>query len=249
MDLTMLCRPEAATMIVAVSSALAACDWANIDAIAPLPVSGDGIADVTLPVTGEEIGEASPPADESLDSANSSEVERDAFSTTSLPCTSNAVAVEQWTFDATAQGWTLLLDTDVAATLTWTGTTGNPAAGALEVDTNPAPSDAAVLRGAWLVLDQTPPSDLSDRTLSAWVWLDSGPSPHLKAFAQTGTQWAWADGGTFLLTPHAWTCVSLSASAPAYNQANYDPTDVIRIGFEMLGPAAFRVYVDSVRYD
>lgn len=236
-------------MLVAVSSGLSACDWANIDAIAPRPVSGDEIADVALPVPGEEIAETSAPTDEGLDAANSSEGLRDVSSATSAPCASNTVAVEQWTFGTSVDGWALLLDTDVTATLTWTGSTGNPAAGALQVDANPAPSDAAVLSGAWLVLDQTPPSDLSERTLSAWVWLDSGPSPHLKAFAQTGTQWAWADGGTFLLTPNAWTCVSLNVSAPAYNQANYDPADVVRIGFEMLGPAAFRVYVDSVRYD
>jgi hypothetical protein len=83
-------------------------------------------------------------------------------------------------------------------------------------------------------------------TMSAWVKLTSGPSPQLKVFAQTGSQYAWSDNGTIFLSAGVWTCVSLPFSSPSYQQATYDPTQVIRIGFEMLATSSFQLYVDTV---
>jgi len=40
--------------------------------------------------------------------------------------------------------------------------------------------------------------------------------------------------------------VSLPISTPSFNQADYDPTDVIRIGFEMLATLPFRLDLDTV---
>jgi hypothetical protein len=111
----------------------------------------------------------------------------------------------------------------------------------------PASADAS-LTGTWAHIALPSASDLSNRIVSAWLWLDSGPSPHVKVFAQTGTMYKWADNGTLFLVPNQWTCVSLPVSTPVYSQPNYDPTKVVAIGFEMLGTAPFRVLVDSVRY-
>jgi hypothetical protein len=41
--------------------------------------------------------------------------------------------------------------------------------------------------------------------------------------------------------------VSLPISVASYTEPNYDPTNVIDIGFELLGTAPFEVYVDTVR--
>ncbi|MCL2449198.1 MAG: hypothetical protein FWD17_09645, partial [Polyangiaceae bacterium] len=68
----------------------------------------------------------------------------------------------------------------------------------------------------------------------------------LKVFAQTGPQYIWADNGINVLSPHTWTCVSLPLASPSYDQANFDPTNVIRIGFEMLAAAPFKIAFDTV---
>ena len=44
-----------------------------------------------------------------------------------------------------------------------------------------------------------------------------------------------------------WTCVSLTLSSPAYNQPEYDPSDVIAIGFETLAVDSFELFIDSVQ--
>ncbi len=80
------------------------------------------------------------------------------------------------------------------------------------------------------------------------MWLESGTSPQVKLFVQTGTTYAWADAGTVVLAPRAWTCLSLDLSAPQYNQPNYDPTKVITLGFETQAIDPFRLFVDDVRY-
>jgi hypothetical protein len=239
--------PEVAAMAVAVASALLACDWVNLDAIAPLGPDDVGPRDVGT--TGFGSTDGAPTEDGEIEAADAADGAADATSEASTPCTPNTPAVEQWTFDTGIEGWILLTDPGVAATLAWTASTGYPTAGAAQIDVSPTPTtDAAALSGAWLVLEETPSANLAGRILSAWVWLDSGPSPHLKVFVQTGTEYSWADGGTVFLTPHTWTCVSLDVSMPAYNQADYDPTQVIRLGFELLGTAPFGLYVGTVQY-
>lgn len=163
------------------------------------------------------------------------------------PCTGTQTPVRQWTFDSNVQGWQLSTNLGVQGTLAWTATSGMPAPGALQIDISPG----RIGQGGWARYLATPLVDLTGRTISAWLWLESGPPPRVKLYVQTGTQYTWADNGAISLTPHAWTCVSMAVSAPAYtNGPNYDPTSVVRLGFEILSSSTspFRIYVDSVRY-
>jgi hypothetical protein len=116
----------------------------------------------------------------------------------------------------------------------------------VEVQIAPLKRDKGSPNGGWIQYAHTF-GDLTGRTVSAWVWLESGPSPDLQVFAQTGTQYDWGDNGTVQLRPQTWTCVSLAISTPYYNQPSYDPTDVVTTGFLFLGLASFAVYVDTVR--
>ncbi|MDP8999505.1 MAG: hypothetical protein M3O46_05280 [Myxococcota bacterium] len=167
--------------------------------------------------------------------------------TSNDPCMGSQTPVRQWTFDSNAQGWLLSMNAGVQGSLTWTGTIGMPAPGALQIDVNPGRASL----GAWARYVAMPVGDLSGRTISAWLWLESGPTPRVKLYVQTGTQYTWADNGTISLALRAWTCVSVAVSAPSYtNGPNYDPTNVVRLGFELLSNSAspFRIYVDTVRY-
>jgi hypothetical protein len=215
---------------VALAAAAAACGWAQLDAVGPLP-------DLAVLDAGAVDGDAVAVHDGADDSA--------AGDASSLCAPTATAALDQWTFDTTAQGWSYTFDTGVRTTLSWTGLLGQPSAGALAFDVTPRAIDAGGTSGAWLQYD-TPLGDLTGRIVSAWAWLDSGTSPHLKVFAQTGSQYVWADNGTVTLAPHVWTCVSLPISSPSYDQAAFDPTDVVRIGFEMIGTEAFDVVVDTV---
>jgi hypothetical protein len=212
--------------LLGAATATGACGWDQLDAIGPLPAT------------------SGPDGGPSVD-AGGAEASPDPGPTASTPCAPQTQTTAQWTFDATVQGWTFTLDTGVQASLAWTGDAGDPAPGALALAATPRPGDAGTATGAWLQYD-TPLGDLTSRTVSAWVWLDSGTSPHLKVYAQTGPEYVWADNGTVELAPHLWTCVSLPVSSPSYDQAAFDPTDVVRIGFEMLGTEPFRVLVDTV---
>jgi hypothetical protein len=213
----------------AIAVAIAACSVRPIDAIAPLASGDDAAADVAVDTGRDAISH-----DGAQDGPSSS------------ACSSSTPPVAEWTFDTNINGWVIDLGTGVNASLTWTGSTGNPTPGAFQVDFTPAPSDAGVYSTVWIHEDMGP-SDFTGRTLSAWAWLDSGPSPRFLTYAQTGSQYEWADDGEHTLTPHAWTCVSLQLSKPSFNQPNYDTTQVIRIGFEMINNSPFRVFVDTVR--
>lgn len=222
------------------SSLLGACAWTSLDALAPTPGT---------------VGSQAPPLDAapetadavaSTDASGATDVATSTAPSTA-PCTANVTAAREWDFDSTAEAWSLETDTGVQATLVWSGATGDPNAGALQVDVTPASSDASALTGAWVRFAMSA-TDLTNRTISAWVWLDSGESPHLKTFVQTGTQYKWADYGTVFVTAHQWTCLTLPVSTPAYNQPDYDPTHAVSLGFEMLGSEPFRVFVDTVRY-
>jgi hypothetical protein len=166
----------------------------------------------------------------------------------SVACNGSPAVVRQWTFDSDVQGWWMSMDTGVQGRLIWSSSIGNPSTGALEADVTQGSVDAGHVSGAWAQYDMMPLGDLTGRTISAWLWLDQGVSPRIKVFVQAGPQYGWADNGTILLTSHTWTCVSMPVTSPSYNGPNYDPTAVVRLGFEMRGTTPFRLYVDSVRY-
>jgi hypothetical protein len=214
---------------------LSACGWASLDVLgSPAGTSAPG----------DDAAAERPDAPGSGEPADAAGEEGPSTPPTA-DCTSSAPAIAQWTFDTTVEGWTLMLDPDVQASLAWASSVGNPGPGAVQVDVTPAVSNAGTINGGWLQFNGAL-GDLTERTASAWVWLDSGTTPHLKLFVQTGSQYGWADNGTVYLPYRTWVCVTLPVSSPDYQQASYDPTDTVRIGLEMLGAAPFRLYVDSV---
>jgi hypothetical protein len=240
------------------------CGWDRLDAIGPAPGGGDS-------PTGDALVEAStggdaaalPPDGSSSQDGQTQDATGDGTpdgdaageasppddGASSLACSAAGSPVRQWTFDSDLQGWTLSMDTGVVGNVSWMGSSGNPSPGALAVEITSVTADGGVANGSWAEYEGTSLGNLSGRTLSAWLWLDSGVSPHLKVFVQTGSQYTWADNGTVELAPGAWTCVSMAVSSPSYtNGPNYDPTNVVRVGFEMLGASPFRVFVDTVRY-
>ncbi len=230
--------PVAALRAGAVPSAIAvafvACSPTQIDAIAPPAAGGDATVEAAE-------------ADSDNETADSDDETASQDSPSSLACSNSAAPVQEWTFDTTIQGWIVTVDpVQVTSTVTWTGSTGDPAPGALQVDFTPAPPDAGRGSAVWVQFDMAP-SDFTDRTLSAWAWLDSGPSPHFLTYALTGASYVWADNKPHTLAPHTWTCLSLPLSTPAFNNPGYDPTQVVRIGFEMYIDSPFRVFLDTVR--
>jgi hypothetical protein len=224
------CLKRAAPPSVAMCLLVAGCGWKELDAVGTAPLADK----VPVLDAATDTQEAADGPGEAAEAGSSS-----------AACSGDHTPVQQWTFDSTAQGWTLSLDTGVDASVAWIGTTGNPSPGALQVDVTPYADDGGAMNGAWLQYDM-PLGDLAGRTVSAWVYLDSGTSPSLKVFVQTGTQYEWADNGIVLLAPRTWTCVSLPLSTPAYNQPSYDPTEVINVGLQLLGAAPFHLYVDTV---
>jgi hypothetical protein len=218
--------------VLGAGSLVAACAWVSLDAIAPAPAAGDA---------------QPPPVDAPPADASGGFDDGPPISPSSPACAAPATPVNQWTFDSTVEGWSIETDTGAQATLAWSAATGDPAPGSLQADVTPSSSDAS-LTGAWVRFLMTTPADLTGRTISAWAWLDSGQSPHLKTFVQTGAMYEWADNGTIFLGTHQWTCLSLPVSTPSYSQPSYDPTKVVALGFEMLGTGPFRLFIDSVRY-
>jgi hypothetical protein len=234
------------------------CTWKELDALVLLSDASVGGATQGMPTNDEDSGApelesgddgaggVESPDSEASDLEASSAETGVMASTASLPCTSTQTVVRQWTFDTSTEGWTIDSDPNFQSVLAWTGTIGYPAPGALAIDVTP-PDDAGPSSGVLLEYT-TSLGSLAGRVASAWVWLDSGSSPKLKMFAQTGAQYAWADNGTVTLAPKTWTCVALPLSTPSFNNVGYDPTNVIALGFEMLATSPFHVYVDTVRY-
>jgi hypothetical protein len=225
------------TLLVAMVLDLPGCGWTELDAIVP------GGADARALDARSHPEETTDGAAEAVESDASTAPDGDL---SSLACSGNQATLYSWTFDSGTQGWALALDTGVMATLEWTASVGQPSLGALEVSITPKEDDGGTVNGGWLKYPHAF-GDLSGRTVSAWVWLESGESPNLKVFAQTGTQYVWSDNGTVHLRPRTWTCVSLPISTPSYDQPDYDPTDVVNIGFELLGSTSFQVQIDTIR--
>jgi mannanase-like protein len=221
---------ERAALLVAATRLLPGCGWDQLDAIGAAP---DALDAQSQPAATDS---------EAFDASAALEGSSPAGGISPSACSSAQLQVRQWTFDSNAEGWTVFSNTGVQPSLTWTRNTGNPSPGALQVDF--APSSPS---GAWLRY-LAPLGNLVGRTISAWVWLETGASPRLKVFVQTGQTYAWADYGIVYLSPHVWTCVSMVVSSPVYTGPNYDPTNVIVVGFEMLASSPFRLYVDTVRY-
>jgi hypothetical protein len=233
-----------AWLLAVAGPALAACDLTQLDAIAEAPGgSASNIQGNPSPQDAGNAGDADGAS--AADAPGEPPLEAGPLS---LPCASDISALAEWTFDSTVEGWIAFSDTGGQATLGWNGSLGDPSPGALEVDVTPKPNDAGVISGAEVAYDMPSPTDLSLRTIAAWVRLESGAPPHLKTMVQTGAQYAWADNGTTYLTLGAWTCVSLDVSTPSYSQPQYDPTQVIRLGFEMLGTTPFVLAIDDVHY-
>ncbi len=240
--------------VLALAVATAACELAQLDAVGPPASDRDSMVDGSSaerssPSDGMEKTDAVSDGSRNLDARAGDGAPEDAASdapTPSSPACENATdPAMQWTFDTTIESWISTPSADASAPLTWTGSTGDPTQGALEiVYTPPSPADSGTKNGVWLDID-IDASDLSNRAVSAQVWLDEG-SLQLLTFVQTQTDYAWGDNGTTSLPTRMWTCVSLPVSTPNFSQPNYDPTHVIRIGLEMLSDAPFRVYVDTV---
>jgi hypothetical protein len=229
------------------------CDWTTLDAVEWVAESEETGPSDAMVAKGDARDEAGIDAGASDASSGGDSLHRapvdageDADASTSAACGPEEQVLEEWTFDASVSNWTISAQSGVQATLAWTGAVGEPSPGSLDVEITPRTSDAGTTSGAWPQYGMTL-GNLSGRTVSAWVWLESGPSPQVKLFVQTGTEWVWADNGTVHLSPNVWTCVSLPVSSPSYSGENYDPTDVIRLGFELLGVDSFRVYIDTVR--
>ena len=239
--------------VLATLGAATACGFDSLEAIGPAPGAEDGPSG-ELPFdasAGRDAGGPAPDAtieeDATPDVAGPGETSLPDSGPSSPACTGAQNPAREWTFDTDPQGWTLAMDTGVVGSLSWAGTTGNPSPGALDVHITAAVDGGA--NGAWAEYDGTPLGNLSGRTLSAWVWLEAGVSPHLKMFVQTGSQYTWADNGTVDLTPGVWTCVSMDVSSPSYtNGPNYDPTSVVRVGFELLASTPFSLFIDTVAY-
>jgi hypothetical protein len=245
-------RPFArrAASLGGVAALLVACSLEQIDAISAPPSDG---GDATPEEEGIQV-EASAETGGTFDGAPLADVGPtgieggvDGAAASSAACSGSIAPVQAWTFDTSIEGWILSEDTGVGAQLAWTSSTGYPTAGALEVDFTPPPADSGDGNVMWIHEEMTA-GDLTGRTVSAWVWLDSGPSPEFMVFDQTQTDYAWADNGVLTLPSKTWTCVTIPISTPAFSQPMYDTTHVIRIGFQMQGTAPFRMYVDTVRY-
>jgi hypothetical protein len=161
-------------------------------------------------------------------------------------CMATGTPVLAWTFDTTDDSW-ILSSEGADVTTSWSGATGDPTPGALAVDFAGLSPDAGGPGATIWVHAEIPASDLTGRTVSARIWLNGGQSPQFLSFAQTQTAYAWADNGEVRLPLGSWTCVVLPISSPVDAYPQYDPTQVVRIGFEMIATAPFQLFVDSVR--
>jgi hypothetical protein len=263
-------RPTAASLVGPALLACASCGWDYLDAIRANTLTsttgqmdatadgtvgaagspdapGDGNAESDDAPDGQPLGAGGPIDGSSAIEAGDATLPPDA-NPSAEACSSSQTAARAWNFDTTTEGWVAPAGSGAQTTLVWTGAIGNPNPGSLA-------ADISALDGSnhsTLVQYSGSPAlgNLSGRTISAWVMVESSTTQDAKLFVQT-TSFAWADNGTIHLAPHVWTCMSLSVSGPSYNTLSppYDPTMGLRIGIELgVGASPFRLYVDSVRY-
>jgi hypothetical protein len=151
-----------------------------------------------------------------------------------------AVSATTWAFDQTVEAWQLSLDGGTSGTLVWTGATGDPSPGALQLDVTISGKQAVRV-----LLEQTFP-DLTGKTLYARVFLDSGSGVVVKPFVQTGASYYWAEGPAVALAAQQWTCLNLDFANPTTGGATIDPTDVRRIGVLVFGATTLRLYTSPL---
>ena len=217
-----------AAIAAGILGSVGACELQQLDAVtAPRPDAGGDES----PGTALSGGPTDAASDAPVDASNTA-------------CSALAPVIE-WTFDTSNDGWMITSSQDARATTSWTGAIGNPAPGALELDVGDAAPDANGLSVVW-VYKEISAVDLTGGTVSAWVLLDRGPSPQLLSFVQTAPAEAWGDNGEIQIPQGIWTCLSIAVSSPVTTQGQYEPAQVIKIGFEMIG-APFRLLIDSVR--
>jgi len=153
-----------------------------------------------------------------------------------------AVPTAVWSLASDREGWQIEADPGASGTLSWSGSTGDPAPGALEIDATVANE----LNNVRVYLDQSP-SNFTGKVLYAHVFLESGSGVSAKVFAQTGAS-AWGDGHDVYLDTQQRYCVSFDPRDTAVLTADFDPTAVRRIGVFFFGNASARLYVDQVSY-
>jgi len=150
--------------------------------------------------------------------------------------------VMSFTFDADLEGFevgwaesggsqdTALQD---ATTLTWDSANGNPDPGAMS-STSPfaGPENKAQLQ---ITVSST---DLTDGTVTAWIRLESGLSTDeanpggAKLFVKSGSGYVWASGPWANLVEGEWTQLTLNTALPDYEDAGFDPSQIVQLGVE-----------------
>ena len=153
-----------------------------------------------------------------------------------------AVPTATWSFASDEQGWQIEADPGASGSLSWSGATGDPAPGALEIDATVANG----VNNVRVYLDQSP-SDLTGKVLYARVFLASGSGVSAKVFVQTGAS-AWGDGHDVYLDAQQWRCISFDPLDAATLTPGFDRTAVRKIGVFFFGDASSRLYVDQVSY-
>jgi len=151
-------------------------------------------------------------------------------------CSQAGTPTQIWAFDTGVDAWELSGN----GTMIWTGATGDPAAGALQVDW----SNGQTIHPRLV----QPLGDLRGRIATVEVWVDAGTNVGVKLFTQTGTKLAWADGGQMFPQPGQWTCLALDFDNPNFSRQQYDASDVQILGLELVGSGASRVFIDELAY-
>jgi hypothetical protein len=152
------------------------------------------------------------------------------------------VPTATWSFASDREGWQLEADPGASGNLSWTGATGDPAPGALQIDATVV-NDVNNVR---VYLDLSP-TNLSGKVLFARVFLESGSGVSAKAFVQTGAS-AWGDGHDVSLDAQQWHCISFDPRDAVTITPGFDRTAVHRIGVFFFGNASSRLYVDQISY-
>ena len=153
-----------------------------------------------------------------------------------------AVPTATWSFASDGEGWQIEADLGASGELSWSGASGDPAPGALEIDA----TVAGGVKNVRVYLDQSP-DDLSGKVLYARVFFASGAGVSAKAFVQSGSS-AWADGHEISLDAPKWYCISFDPRDADVVTPGFDRTAVHRVGVFFFGDASVRLYVDQVSY-
>lgn len=153
-----------------------------------------------------------------------------------------AVPTTTWSFASDEQGWQIEADTGASGDLSWSGASGDPDRGALQIDATVA-NEVDNVR---VYLDQSP-QDFTGKVLYARVFLESGSGVSAKVFVQTGGG-TWGDGQDVSLVAQQWHCLSFDPRNPAVVTQGFDRTAVRRVGVFFFGDASARLYVDQVSF-